>query len=408
MAERLRCKTAVLPRQLEDGRYRLPPTAYRCSTAAFTLVELLVVIAIIGILIAMLLPAIQAAREAARRTQCCDNLKNMALACNVYDSTKKTLPPGKYVLVAAGNTNGACSVTDEYTNWALEILPFIDEMALYRQYHFDVPNEDSGGLNWPVRKAPMPIQTCPSDPNPPAIYTPEVDSGNAVSPSMTSSYRGVAGRGWYTQAGTAEGYWDSAQAGIGSESMKLVDRGALPVVCGAGSQLGSAKVNCIMSNLSSRPVPIKQILDGTSKTLLIGEYTTSTQPSGTAQGYPISRSAFWGNSTFGLNLGDINMPQACQSDPLHCSLSIVNDNKPGGGAGTEVTLDPDYNKCVDQTYPSFPQPCKRTFTGYHGGGVGINFAFVDGSVHRLTNTMDIRILSALATVSGGETLQQIP
>ncbi len=97
------------------------------------------------------------------------------------------------------------------------------------------------------------------------------------------------------------------------------------------------------------------------------------------------------------------------SDPLHCSLATVNNNDAvNGGPGTQITLDPDYNRCVNGTYSSFPQPCQRTFTGFHGGGVGINFAFVDGSVHRLTNTTDIRILSALATINGGETLQQIP
>ncbi len=166
-----------------------------------------------------------------------------------------------------------------------------------------------------------------------------------------------------------------------------------------------------MSKLSNEPVKIKQVTDGTSKTMLIGEYTTTTKPGSVVYNgvtYDLSCAAFWGNSVFGLNLADMNLPDACRSNPLGCSLTIVNDNKPGGGAGTQVTLDPDYNKCADWTYASFPQPCKRTFTGVHGGGTGINFVFVDGSVHSLTTLTDIRVMAALATISGGETPPQIP
>ncbi len=395
MADCLRHPPVVICRRGSIKFHRLPPTAYRLRSAGFTLVELLVVIAIIGILIAMLLPAIQAAREAARRTQCSDNLKNLGLACNTYEGTKKFLPPGK--MDHAANSGDACDV-DEYSNWALEILPFMDEIPLFRQYHFDKPNEDASNL--PVLQSPCQLQVCPSDPNPPSLQVPEVLGGSTT--YMTGSYRGVAGRGWYVQANPAEAYWDSPKATAGNDRMSANDRGALPVVVTANGQIGGGRSNCTMSILSSSPVKMKQITDGTSKSLLIGEYTTATQPA------PNSRSAFWANSVFGLNLGDINLPDACRTNPLGCSLATVNNNGPSGGPGTQVTLDPDYNKCAVQTYPSFPQPCKRTFTGYHGGGVGINFVFVDGSVHRLTNTMDIRILSALATVGGGETLQQVP
>src|ERR1700760_4340713 len=88
---------------------------------AFTLVELLVVIAIIGILVALLLPAIQAAREAARRSQCQNHIKNLALAVLNYESAKKRYPPG---FVSE-------PLKTEAWAWSIFILPYIEEQALY-------------------------------------------------------------------------------------------------------------------------------------------------------------------------------------------------------------------------------------------------------------------------------------
>ena len=116
---------------------RLPPTAYRLPLRVHA-GRTLVVIAIIGILIALLLPAVQAAREAARRTQCMDNLKQMGLACQSYHSVKKALPPGKTVV----QTN--CGQRhDKFFNWAIELLPFVEEVPLYRILSFEAQNTDA-------------------------------------------------------------------------------------------------------------------------------------------------------------------------------------------------------------------------------------------------------------------------
>src|SRR5436853_5111533 len=98
--------------------------------AGFTLVELLVVIAIIGILVALLLPAIQSAREAARRTQCKSSAKNIGLALQNYHDTRKSFPPG---VVQVYPTPPAVKPDVDYGNWSWNafILPYIEEAAVY-------------------------------------------------------------------------------------------------------------------------------------------------------------------------------------------------------------------------------------------------------------------------------------
>jgi prepilin-type processing-associated H-X9-DG protein/prepilin-type N-terminal cleavage/methylation domain-containing protein len=111
------------------------PARARPATAAFTLVELLVVIAVIGILISLLLPAVQAAREAARRMQCTSNLKQLSLAILNYESTHRVLP-------AAGIIDSPTSLFESRTgkmfSWAVLILPQLDQAALHDRFDFDV------------------------------------------------------------------------------------------------------------------------------------------------------------------------------------------------------------------------------------------------------------------------------
>jgi len=109
----------------------------------FTLVELLVVIAIIGILIALLLPAVQAAREAARRSQCTNNLKQIGLAMHNYENTYKTLPMGAWSLnpVNRWPSNG--------TNWRTAILPWIEQGAVFQQLKFTDGTENLFGAGGP-------------------------------------------------------------------------------------------------------------------------------------------------------------------------------------------------------------------------------------------------------------------
>src|SRR5688572_17224372 len=115
---------------------------------AFTLVELLVVIAIIGILIALLLPAIQAARESARRSQCSNNLKQMGLAIQLHHDTKGTFPTGR---------NGTKQMS---LSWAYFLLPHMEENAIHDAYdemeRVDHPN------NATTMRTPIDVYACPS------------------------------------------------------------------------------------------------------------------------------------------------------------------------------------------------------------------------------------------------------
>lgn len=155
----------------------------RKSRTAFTLVELLVVIAIIGILVGLLLPAVQAAREAARRMQCSNSLKQLALACHNYESTHKTFPTGQ---IFSMHGNDALNQRQNGWSWQTLILPFIEQGNQYNVFDFNVSMHTSpNALAIAVRN---PVFECPSSGHLP-------DDGVAADGTVyaPSSYVGVAG-----------------------------------------------------------------------------------------------------------------------------------------------------------------------------------------------------------------------
>src|SRR5687767_9202589 len=127
---------------------------------AFTLVELLVVIAIIGVLIALLLPAVQAAREAARRTSCLNNLTQLGLATHNYEFHFETLPPG------VTNPDGPIRNESQgiHVSWIVKILPYLEQRILADR--FDQAAGAYAEVNTPVREAQISALLCPSSPLP--------------------------------------------------------------------------------------------------------------------------------------------------------------------------------------------------------------------------------------------------
>src|SRR5262245_46552829 len=146
----------------------------RKDLQAFTLIELLVVIAIIAILIGLLLPAVQKIREAANRMKCTNHIKQIALGMHNYNDVNGTLPPGVYVRLI---NPGAVGWNDENNigpNWAVVILPFIEQDNLYNTVSQSIMNYTSWALgtgtivndqNWrALRGNTIPIYRCPSEP----------------------------------------------------------------------------------------------------------------------------------------------------------------------------------------------------------------------------------------------------
>jgi len=307
------------------------------SLRGFTLIELLVVIAIIGLLMALLLPAIQRVREAANRMRCSNNLKQIGIALHNYHNDFNSLPPG-------GVTEGCCCGTRSGATWTIYILPYMEQDALYKQYNFNAFNEDT--VNAPVVQAIVkPYYTCPSDIETDRLDFPESGPGSGLL-YRRGSYRAVSG---------------------GSDGTNWFDDccGAQPQGSLPRNWRGALHSTCQMNNLTTER--IDDIQDGTSNTIIVGEYTNRDRP---------RRRTFWAYTYTSYNQSSI-----IQGQPR----SLLNE----------------YNRCAAIGGTGGDNPCKRGFASMHAGGI-INFLFGDGRVMPIRTSVDINLLFALATIQNGE------
>ncbi|HZN34995.1 MAG TPA: DUF1559 domain-containing protein, partial [Pirellulaceae bacterium] len=350
----------------------------------FTLVELLVVIAIIGVLVALLLPAVQSAREAARRMSCQNNLKQLALACHNFEDTFKSLPAGNvYRPDAQGKNN-------YYETWTISILPFMEQANLYTS-HYDqnVPNAITDA-NSPtkmaiLRKTVLKAHICPSDPTDmkkPAIPDsgPGGDTGLPRNLHAPSNYRGVAGVSFGGRSGVddsgGDANWDDATQVAWLANWNRGYRGPL-----------HACTNFFPSLTPPVPPPnlnavrLAEVTDGTSNTLMIGEY--ATKPFTDANGVLHDRRGFWAYAYTSYNLSGITINQS------------------------RIFI-PDFVKCSATPPTRSNNQCKRAWGSFHGGG-GVNFAMTDGSVRGISPNIDVNGVNApfvaLGSIGGGETVQ---
>jgi prepilin-type N-terminal cleavage/methylation domain-containing protein/prepilin-type processing-associated H-X9-DG protein len=224
----------------------------RATRLGFTLVELLVVIAIIGVLVALLLPAVQAARESARRMQCQNHLKQLGLGVHNFEDTYKALP----------NTR----MDNRYT-WAVQILPFIEQKNLYEQWDLTKSYYNQKAI---ARETTIPSYFCPtrrshklgpqgslSNQNGQANLVDVPDNTTSpMSPGALSDYAASVGS-------TGRDYWWDGQGTSGGDNTLLKCRGAFQMLNNwmVGAPGGSTKPGKRLA----------QITDGTSNTFFIGE-----------------------------------------------------------------------------------------------------------------------------------------
>ncbi|MEN6495702.1 MAG: DUF1559 domain-containing protein [Thermoguttaceae bacterium] len=317
----------------------------------FTLVELLVVISIIGILIAMLLPAVQAAREAARRMQCSNNLRQLALAAHNYQTVHGKLPPGRVDAQTAGGYNWG---------WVPRLLPFVEQGNLSQNIDY---TKDPASNSYPIATTPVPILRCPSDFNRLQV---------AGTPDADTNYRGNAGNL------------------IGAKYSGIEQNNGL-----------------FVTNVA---VSIDHVIDGTSNTALFSEAVL-----GDNDNTKISIPGDWFEITANKNAARQTIHDQCANLVLTDSTTQFSKAGRNWHLGNYVTtrynhmLTPNKKSCVcrqgsqDIDDRINNQGSVTTVSSRHSGGV--NLALADGSLRFVSESIDRDIWWALGSRDGGEVVK---
>lgn len=322
---------------------------------AFTLVELLVVIAIIGILVALLLPAVQAARAAARRTQCQNNMKQIGLSLMNYHDTNGEFPPSsQWPIDDEGRPEGAGSTSSNkhQANWVILSLPFMEEQPLY----------DSFDLSKPI---PSAINAIPRSQSIAGMLCPE-DSYN-VEPFMG----GTAAATNHLNSNWARGNY-GANGGLGYMVHSDNDR-----TSAAGSTSAGWKEPLIRGVMGANvSLNIGKITDGSSKTILAAELRAGVVPMDARGVWALGggSSAIWahGYNSFS-QLGGPNSNDPLSDDVFGCP--IIAQKVGSSNALIQLNMSCS-NGPNDQMMPR----------SMHSGGVFATFA--DGSVHFLSEDIE--------------------
>lgn len=212
------------------GRQSTPTASDHHCRHGFTLVELLVVIAIIAVLIGLLLPAVQAAREAGRRTSCANNLRQVGLACLQYHESRRFLPPARFA--------------DQFVTWAVVVLPYLEQQAGYDLWDIQAGYYSQSAE---ARRLQVPAFYCPTRRQPGGIST----QGDGGSPGALGDYAASCGN-LVRYTGANPNWQDSINAN--------------GVIITARSAVASGRITSYQGVVS-----LAAVTDGTSYTSLLGE-----------------------------------------------------------------------------------------------------------------------------------------
>lgn len=336
----------------------------------FTLVELLVVIAIIGILVAMLLPAVQAARESARRSTCVNTMKNLALACMNYEGANRRLPAASKN-AAAERRNGP--------GWTIFILPYLEESSAEASFNRGFQQTNDAYLTTvDANLESLPLNNCPSDP--------EIDSRS--DPNFTTADLAMT-----NYAGVLGSFHSREQ--VVDCQLRRGDQ------CVGGDNAAFGPINTDGLLGIDRGVSLRKATDGLSKTLMLGErwYQLRTWTLGSFYSERDPSSA------------GLQTPKGPQANTAVSSSKNLSRHVPINVNFNEVGYYTrhDQEKNRPATFGAIAKTIRYNdlpFGSFHRGGA--NFAYGDASIHFLTDAIDLDLYLAMGSRNGEEVLAVDP